>query len=259
VNAGHFWAVTGQGSTSGGCVERWAFTNFAKKGPDGENGGSWDEPALTQDSTGRWIVIFGSSNPDDAVYDLDAITGAEIWRFQTKVNYSDADVGSGPTISLPGVNGFSDGVVYVAGKDRYLYALDLLTGAQIWAYDLQQTPRLDNNEVEVAALNSNHVFIGFGPYVFELDAKTGADVWKSASVGGSFLASPVVSGAAGDHAVFIGNAAGGEYAYMAANGRKLLSTDTSHGVSASAAVSDGMLYFADYSGTLYAYRPSGAA
>jgi outer membrane protein assembly factor BamB len=252
-NAGHFWAVTGQGNTAGACVQKWSFDNFVDRGPLGENGGSWDEPAVTKDSTGRWVVVFGSNQPDDAVYDLDASTGTEIWRFQTTRTGSDEDVGSGPTISLPGSNGFADGVVYVAGKDRIEYALDLFTGAQIWSYNLQQTPALASDEIEIAALNQDHLYVGFGPYVFELNASTGADIWKSAKVGVSFLASPVVTGGTDDKVVFLGNTSGGEYGYSARTGKELFSADTTHNITASAAVSGGMLYFADYTGTLYAY------
>ena len=43
--------------------------------------------------TGRPLVIFGGSSPDDAVYALDARTGVKAWRFQANpTNKFDADV-----------------------------------------------------------------------------------------------------------------------------------------------------------------------
>ena len=60
-----------------------------------------------------------------------------VWRFQTQKFAQDNDVGAGPTITPPGVNGFADGVVYVAGKDRIVYALNLRTGAEIWEFSIR--------------------------------------------------------------------------------------------------------------------------
>jgi outer membrane protein assembly factor BamB len=93
--------------------------------------GSWSPPALTNDTTGRPLLVFGSSNPDESVYALDARDGSQVWRFQT-IPGRHLDVGAGPTISPPGVDGFGDGVVYIDGKDKYEFALDSLTGSQIW-------------------------------------------------------------------------------------------------------------------------------
>ena len=78
--------------------------------------------------------MVGSSSPDCAVYALDARTGRQVWRFQTQIFSQDNDVGAGPTISPPGVNGFADGVAYVAGKNKVVHALNLRTGALIWRF-----------------------------------------------------------------------------------------------------------------------------
>lgn len=40
-------------------------------------------PVVGHDSTGRTLVVFGTGQPDDAVYALDASDGSEVWRFQT--------------------------------------------------------------------------------------------------------------------------------------------------------------------------------
>ena len=75
------------------------------------------------------MVVFGSDDPDNSVYELNATTGAMLWTYRTNNTTADDDVGASPTISAPGVNGFADGVAYVTGKDKITYAFDLTTGA----------------------------------------------------------------------------------------------------------------------------------
>ena len=55
---------------------------------------------------------------------LDASTGAEIWNFAT-----DEEVDSTPTVV--------DGVVYVGGTDKKLYAIDADSGDELWNYSLE--------------------------------------------------------------------------------------------------------------------------
>jgi outer membrane protein assembly factor BamB len=256
VIAGHFWAITGVGNSAGACQRRWMFDDWNNTGTAGDRTGSWDEPALVKDSTGRWVVIFGSSNPDDSVYDLDAVTGTELWRFQTSVSNSDADVGGGPTVTPPGTNGSAHGRVYVAGKDRRVYALDLLTGRKIWTQNLQQTPALESDEIEIPGLAAGKLYVGFAGYLFAFTASTGQLRYQTPSVGKSFLSSPTISSAPGNRALFLGDVAGGEDAFALSSGKELLSINTGSGIDDSAAVSDGVLYFGDNSGTIYAYAPT---
>ncbi len=108
------------------------FNGFQDKGNQGTNTGSWSPPSLARDARGRWLVVFGSSNPDDSVYTLNAIDGSLVWRFATQQTGGDQDVGAGPTISPPSVNGFHDGMVYIDGKDKIEYALDAVTGSKVW-------------------------------------------------------------------------------------------------------------------------------
>ena len=120
-NAGHLWAITGVGNTAAGRREKWAYNDWPNKGSTGTYTGVWDEPALVQNKDGTWEVVFGTSDPDQSVYALNAVDGSLLWRFQTLVNGPDEDVGAGPTIGPPGSNGFADGAVYVDGKDAVEY------------------------------------------------------------------------------------------------------------------------------------------
>jgi len=45
------------------------------------------------------------------------------------------DFGAGTVISPPGRNGIADGMAYVPGKDRILYAIDLTTDKLKWHFD----------------------------------------------------------------------------------------------------------------------------
>src|SRR5262249_23602936 len=81
-NAGHEWAINGVGNTAGACTQKWVFNGWNNTN-GGMNTGSWSPPAFVTDSTGRPLIVIGSSIPDDSVYALDARDGSEVWSFQT--------------------------------------------------------------------------------------------------------------------------------------------------------------------------------
>jgi len=215
--------------------------------------GVWDGPALARESNGTWAVVFGSSNPDNAVYALNAATGARLWRFHTKQTGQDQDVGAAPTISPPGGNGFADGVVYIDGKDGIEYALNLHTGRTIWSFTLGPGSA-EAIAVSTAALAGNTLVVGYSGSMFALSATTGTAIWE-VSPGGRFEASPAVCGGAGDQALFVGNTNGQEYGFSLVSGTQVFDATATSQIQDSAAVADGTLYFAA-GGTLYAYAPA---
>ena len=167
--------------------------------------------------------MFGSSDPDDSVYALDARNGKLVWRFQTKITAPDQDVGAAPTISRPGVNGFHHGVVYINGKDNIEYAIDLLTGKEIWEFNLQKSSGgAAATSQSAAALIGRRIAVPYGRYVFALDATTGAQAWRSDPASGSYFSSPSVSGAPVDQVVVVGDDAGDERGYRASDGSPVL-------------------------------------
>ena len=125
-DGGHLWAVNGiDPNAAANCSVKWSFNGYGATPGSQPGAGTWSPPAFAKDKNGRPLVIFGGSSPDDAVYALDARTGARVWRFQANpTGKFDADVGAGPTVSAPGSNGFADGVVYVSGKENVTYALE---------------------------------------------------------------------------------------------------------------------------------------
>jgi outer membrane protein assembly factor BamB len=96
--------------------------------------GSWSPDSYGVNAKGVPLVIFGSGDPDCAVYALNARTGATLWRVASLTGGL-ADFGAGTVVSPPGRNGIADGMAYVPGKDRILYAIDLTTGGLKWTYD----------------------------------------------------------------------------------------------------------------------------
>ncbi len=250
-NVGDFWAVTGVGNTAGSCKLKWTAANFDK--------GSWDEPGLVQNGSGQWVVIFGSDNTDDGVYAVNAVTGARLWRFQTAYTgtqyyQDDEDVGDGPTISAPGVNGFAHGALYINSKDGIEYALSLTTGKMIWSVNMNTYlgGTFFGNEVSEAALVGDTVYVAFASHVFAFNAKTGAVTWVSALDAGDMWASPTVTGPAGQEVLFVGTYGGYECALNLSNGKELLKLKMKAKVYSSTSVSHGMAFFASATGSVYA-------
>jgi streptogramin lyase len=253
-NAGHEWAVNGVGNTAGACTQRWVFNAWNNSGTNHSSTGSWSPPALATDSTGRPLVVMGSSQPDDSVYALDARTGAKVWRFQTEVG-NDTDVGAGPTISAPGYNGFAHGVVYIDGKNFNEYALDLLNGTKIWEFNLQAHAGgiTAENEQSTAAFTIGRVIVPYAGYLFSLNPNTGTQMWRSPTATGQYFTSPIVSGAIGDRVILIGDDANVEHAYRLDDGTPLFAYTTAGPIYSSTAIASGTLLFGSNDGYLYAF------
>lgn len=240
------WAIYGPGNTHGSCTKDWEFTSWPVS-PDN----SWSSPAYGTDANGVPVLVFGSRDPDDSVYALNASTGALAWRYQTSTR-TEFDVGAPPTISPPGQNGFADGVVYVTGKDHDVYALDLTTGVLIWRYRLQVGT---NGDVSGTALAGNQLYLGSDTGVYALNASTGALAWHVLSTF-TFYASPAVTGPAGQQVLLIGNNEGRLYALNLATGATVWTRrPITKGFWASPAVSQGAFYVAGLDGVLRSYAP----
>lgn len=259
-NYGSEWAITGVGNSAGPCQLLWRFTNWGNT--DGSTyPGSWSPPALGRDAGGRPVLVFGSTQPDDAVYGVNASDGSLIWRFATATG-ADLDVGAGAAITPPGVNGFPDGEVYIDGKTQYLYALDLATGALNWSFKMRKAIPFGttgvNNAVSTPAVVGNAVYLGFAYGVEAINATTGAPIWYSGTASPTtalVLSSPAVAGASGDQAIYSTDTGGAITAYRLADGVQLWQYTTSQPLDSSPAVSDGKVYFGGFDGNLYAFAP----
>jgi outer membrane protein assembly factor BamB len=255
-NGGHEWAVTGVGNTAGACQQAWVFDGWQDQAHPNKLVGSWSSPALVQDATGTWLLVFGSSDPDDAVYALDASTGALVWRFQTPPSGPDQDVGAGPTISPPGANGFPDGVVYVEGKDTVEFAIDLSTGAQLWSFDMGADTGVSVDAVSSGALDGNVLYVPYSEWVYAFDATTGAVLWRTDVGGGIFYSSSSISipatGDPGDPVLFLGNTSGDVFAIDATSGSVLATVSLGSAIFSSASISGTEVFEADAIGKIVA-------
>ena len=142
-------AATGQ--------ELWRFRvserEFTAEGWDSWDAGTWSSPAVV-DGT----VYTGSS--DGHVYAVDAVTGAERWRFKTR-----GDVWVAPAVA--------NGVVYFGSYDTHLYAVDDATGAEVWRYKtpyrIRSSPAVIGRVVVFGSKDGNLVAV---------DAERGDERWR---------------------------------------------------------------------------------
>lgn len=248
------YAIYGAGNTHGACTQAWPKFTGWKGVPDT---GSWSPPAYATDANGNHLLVFGSDGPDDSVYALNADTGALVWNLRTS-QVTSSDVGSPPTISAPGTNGFAGGVVYVTGKDQVTYALNLTTGQKIWSFNLVKST---NADVSGASLVGNAIYLGSNNGVYALNATTGAQLWhvQARTAGHEFYASPVIAGPAGQQVLIIGDNGGTLYVLKLATGgtlKMLKPTTTTPGFWASPAVSQGTIYVVGLDGMLRTFSPS---
>ena len=244
--SGAEYAIYGPGNTHGACKQDWKFSSWAVT-----PGGTWSSPAYGTGANGVPLVVFGSKDRDDSVYAVNANTGARVWRYQTSTA-ADSDVGAPPTISPRGRNGFANGVVYVTGKDKIVYALNLATGALIWKHALA---RGTNGDLSGAALVGDRIYVGSDTGVYALNATTGAQVWHVLSQA-TFFDSPAVTGPVGRQVLVAASTEGSIYALNLATGATLWTQKPDNsGFWGSPAVSQGGFYIAGLDGVLRDFGP----
>ena len=223
--------------------------------------GSWSPDSYGVNAKGVPLVIFGSGDPDCAVYALNARTGATLWRVASLTGGL-ADFGAGTVISPPGRNGIADGMAYVPGKDRILYAIDLTTGKLKWTYDYgAATGANHDGGRSTAALAGRTLVFGTPLGIAAVDAVTGKQLWLSEQTGPSdteVLSSPLVTGPAGQQVVVYGDLKGAIEVRSLATGTPLYSYQTQGYVISSAADSAGNLIIGSSDGFLYDLAIGGA-
>ena len=235
------------------CAVQWNFHSYHLASS------SWDPLTYAVDATGEPLLLFGSSDPDQSAYAVDAVTGKQVWRFMT-AGTGDDDVGSGITVSPPGVNGFADGVAYVPGKDGFIYALDLTTGTKIWQASLGTFGGKRNESLSTAALDGINLVVGEAVGVSDFNAVTGTPIWTyqdpttsqiSPPGPSEVISSPDISGPAGQEVVTFTDLSGAFRVLSLATGTQLYQQQTGSWISASPAVSNGDILFGSSDGYLY--------
>lgn len=263
-DGGAFHAVNAVDPNSAAdCSRLWRYDAFGTPPGSVPAAGVWSSPAFALDVNGKPLVVFGGASPDNAVYALDAETGTRRWAYKTEIRFPDNDVGAGPLVTVPGQNGFADGMVYVPNKNNILYALNLRTGAKLWEFRMaDDTPGLTGAARSTPAIVGRTLYLGYGLGVYAIDAITGAKVWKTQDHGlttGEIISSPAVTGAPGDQVLWAGSMDGNLYAFSLATGQKLWSGKTGSFVLSSPAPAGGRIYISSDDGYLYAYGLDPAA
>ncbi len=240
------------------CSVDWQFSSY--NGNDAA--GTWDPLAFATDADGNPLLVFGTADPDSTVYAVNAATGVEVWSYQAIVNptFSDDDFGAGASITAPGVNGFADGVVYIPGKDGYVFALDLTTGALIWDFNFgaafNATPEYSR---ATAAVAGDDVIFGGTMGVACLNATTGAVVWQNQiNPGGEVLSDSAVVGPAGQQVVAVTDLGGDLSVLDLATGHVLYTYPMGGFSVASVSDVDGNLLANSSAGYLYDFAVGGA-
>ena len=226
------------------------FTSNPVPGPG--TSGVWDPISYGVDATGEPLVVFGTANPDESIYAIDAMTGALVWRFSTFLAPGDYDVGAGITVSAPGVNGIADGMAYGISKYGYVFAVDLTTGALIWRYNFGA------ESLSTPALSGSNLVFGDDGGVICLNALTGALIWQS-SVGSSVHTDGAVAvvGPIGSQIVAYGDLDGTFRTLSLATGTQLYSYQTGSYIVGGVGETDGNLIEASTDGYLYDFAPGG--
>ncbi len=213
-------------------------------------GGIGSTPAVAD---GRLYMLSRDGN----MTALDATTGKALWRFKTggearfgvpggygmpKADGPKTDITPDPWdfwLSSPLVQ---DGRVYFGSSDHHVYALDAVTGQEVWHFEA------DDSIHAAPALSNGRLFIAtWGTKLYALDARTGSKLWdfqggKDAETGilQGFSAAPTIDG----ETVYIGSRDGYMRAFDVTDGKLRWSYDAEKSwVLATAAVDADSLYF----------------
>jgi outer membrane protein assembly factor BamB len=181
------------------------------------------------------------------------ISGQEcpvVWKFFVGTNAI-----TSPAVADELIAGTTTSVVYVVGGDGFLYAINAVTGQQIWKDGIggpvaYSSPAVTNGRVYVLGG-------GLLGYLISVDAATGGGIWYGSITGG--YASPAVA----NGMAFVGDIFG-TFSAFNANGCgssfcSPLWSSTGHGMfHSSAAVSNGLVYVGNDDGNLYVFNTSGS-
>lgn len=189
-------------------------------------GGSLAFPPIV--AAAQEIVIFPDT--EGSLSALNLASGDRLWDFSTgEVNHQVRDVFVNGTPAL-----WQDRVIF-SSEDFNLYALDVATGEELWRYTLAEEP-----QARSVPIDSGIAYLGaWDGYLYAINADTGTLVWKSAT--DVYHQGSTVRGNAGDLVWVPDNPQLSE-----------IKTAQAPYVTAVPIIRDGIIYFADWTGKLFA-------
>lgn len=143
-------------------------TSWSREEVSGNLGIEWYRPIEAYIPQNVQLIASGGliyAASSGGLYALNALTGETVWRFDTKL-----PLGNSPTVA--------NGVVYVGGYDRNLYALQAEDGALLWSYSGAGAGYSTNPlvvEDKVLLGNRDGTFYAIGEHG---TAQQGQMVWK---------------------------------------------------------------------------------
>jgi outer membrane protein assembly factor BamB len=193
-------------------------------------------PTLSHDDKVVYVSGLDADGKDVNLYAVQASNGTPLWSFPVKIwtdrpIYYDAFDGTSPTLSS------DDKVVYVAGADKNLYAVNASDGTQLWNFTtgdyVGSSPALsrDDKVVYVGSNDGN---------LYAVNAVDGTQLWIF-TTGDNVGSSPTVSH--DGKVVYVGSDDNNLYAVNAVDGTQLWSFTTGGAVKSSPTLSsDGKVY-----------------
>ena len=220
---------------------------FDARGPTFTPGEAWrfPAPAITSPPVvSAGLVFFGMADPESEspfyVAAFDARGQREIWRFT-----AGREVYSAPAVS--------DGTVFAASRDGFVYALDAGTGQEKWRFETVGRPW-----ASPVVADGSVFFTASDGHVYALDTATGAERWRFEVFGPRYLAANSagagtwLSPSVHDGTVYAGSLDWHVYAIDAATGEEKWRFKTKGAVWGSPAASEGAVYFGSDDLNVYA-------
>jgi outer membrane protein assembly factor BamB len=235
------------------CQLEWSFDHY------NQEAGIWASASYAVNAQGIPMVVWGTDDPDSAIYAVNALNGSLLWRFQCyNPPGTDFDVGAGVAISPPGRNGLPQGVAYVTNKAARAYALDLNNGTLLWEVNLNAVAGSAGVARSTPALDGNSVVLGYAQGLFNLNGRNGSVDWiYNDSTNTESIASPAIAGGHG-HAIALTDDVGGNFDVVSMKtGKGLFSYPTGGYVTSSPAVSGGNVVLGSSNGFLYDFVVGG--
>ena len=104
----------------------------------------------------------------DSVTALDRNTGEVLWRFVPEGEFTHGDAFNANGVTALALD---DHVLYFAGWQKALYAINTQTGKPLWRFDMGAFA------TEGIAFDNERVYVGRPRVIYAVNKKTGAEVW----------------------------------------------------------------------------------